>query len=566
MAHVKIETYKLSPMTNAQDTPQLVRHFRQSLLWPLQLRPLEKELARNSHWEVLTQDNREVVWSRVEDEFTTADGEFQERHYKEFVAFLPYVQRFVYGEHRRLLRQAGETPPGDSALKVFRRHDVAELRVTLREGEQPVVLSVAHVDLYFFDDMDATLLNVEVYGDNLPLGQVRDLMYRFGRAYPTGWEENGQGVHNAFCAEWLAANGSVLATSDSGDRAKFLSFTNHHRAACVSSHWAYLLRPLALDPSDQPGALRYRQVEYHRMPLMAYLAVDDPRSIPREDWVRLGLIATLHPEETLPPHDPDVIEFERRYCFDRYWTDSEQGPNTRFLCSGRAFVVVGDASEHYFLDQERGILAQFSHQYFMLFLIAHFHRLSLLVFADNLVDAMHDLNIREPNSVRRFKRQIRANFATFLRFTHRYWFRELSERPHVQALYRLCADHLNNDKLYAEIKEEIQDMSDYLDSDAQRRQSNTIVRLTVVTTFSLVGTVATGFLGMNIIAEAEAPMATRWMYFVLTVVGTLALTALLIIKSKRLSDWLDVLSDERLTGRAKLRGLGNIWRGKEIEP
>jgi len=514
---------------------------------------------------MLLQNQESVAWHRVEDEFTPGEGEFHERHYKEFVAFLPYVQRFVYGEYRRLLSRDDEDPPGDSALKVFRRDDVAELRLTLREGERPIVLSVAHVDLYFFEDIDATLLNVEVYADNLPLDTVRDLMYRFGRAYPTGWEENGQGVHNAFSTEWLAKDGSVLAASDSGNRAKFLSFVGHHRAPCVSSHWAFLLRPLALDPSDEPGALRYRQVEYHRMPLMAYLAVDDPRSIAREDWLRLGLIATLHPEESLPGHDPDVVDFESRYCYDRYWTDSDAGPNTRFLCSGRAFIVVGDAREPYFLDQERGILAQFRHQYFLLFLIAHFHRVALLVFADKLVDAMHDLNIAEPNSVRRFKRHIRANFAAFLRFTHRYWFHELSERPHVQALYRLCANHLNNDALYADIKEEVQDMSHYLDSDAQRRQSSTIVRLTVVTTFSLVGTVATGFLGMNIIAEADAPMATRWGYFLLTAIGTIALSTLLIVKSKRLSDWLDVLSDERLAGRAKLRALVRVWRGKEID-
>ena len=41
-------------------------------------------------------------------------------------------------------------------------------------------------------------------------------------------------------------------------------------------------------------------------------------------------------------------------------------------------------------------------------------------------------------------------------------------------------------------------MSDYLDSDALRRQANTVVRLTVVTIFGLIGTVVTGFLGMNL--------------------------------------------------------------------
>ena len=86
----------------------------------------------------------------------------------------------------------------------------------------------------------------------------------------------------------------------------------------------------------------------------------------------------------------------------------------------------------------------------------------------------------QPQSINRFRRRIYAGFEAFLRFTHRYWFHELSERSHVQALYRLCSKHLGNDELYQEVKEELRDMSQYLDSNAQRQQSTTIVRLTVV--------------------------------------------------------------------------------------
>ena len=56
-------------------------------------------------------------------------------------------------------------------------------------------------------------------------------------------------------------------------------------------------------------------------------------------------------------------------------------------------------------------------------------------------------------------------------------------------------------------------MSDYLEGDTLRRQANTVVRLTVVTTFGLIGTVATGFLGMNLLALAEAPLLEKLGYF-----------------------------------------------------
>ena len=110
-----------------------------------------------------------------------------------------------------------------------------------------------------------------------------------------------------------------------------------------------------------------------------------------------------------------------------------------------------------------------------------------------------------PDSVKRFKRAIRQRFEIFLRFTHRYWFHEISEQAAPRALFQMCADHLGLDPLYAEVKERIHDMDEYLDSDSLRRQANTVVRLTVVTTFGLIGTVSTGFLGMNLFSEADAP-------------------------------------------------------------
>ncbi len=130
------------------------------------------------------------------DEFTPDGKEFQLRHYSEFVTFLPYVQRFIYGESR-LKKETGnkDEEPGSSPMRVYRRHDIASVRMVPRAGAEAIVLSIAHVDLYFFYDIDVVLLNVEVHGDHLTLQQTQELLYRFGRAYPAGWEENGDGLH-----------------------------------------------------------------------------------------------------------------------------------------------------------------------------------------------------------------------------------------------------------------------------------------------------------------------------------------------------------------------------------
>jgi hypothetical protein len=546
-------------MTDTQGDPQSgrVRLFHASLVWPLHLEPIAASGSEGRYWEVFESRTEASHWRRIDDEFMEDPGQFKERHYREFVSFLPYVQRFLYGEGRS--RHApSDDPPGGSPMHVFRRKDIAGLRLILRKGQAPIELEIVHLDLYFFHDLDVIQLNLEVRATDLPLDTVRDILFRFGRAYPSGWEEGGEGLHNVYLAEWLGHDGQVIARSDAEKREKYLSYVCEHRSPCVSEHWACLLRPMALSHSDEPGDLRYRLIEYQRMPMMAYLAIDEPRKLSREEWVRLGLASMLHPNESLPINEPGVIEFEKRFCHDRFWTDSDAGPNTRFICTGNTFTVVGDAAFPFFVDGERGVLAQFRHQYFVVFLIAHLHRAALLAFSEVLADAVNDLDIRDDVSVRRFKRRIRANFETFLRFTHRYWFHELSERPHVQAMYRLCSNHLHNDAMYDDVHDEIREMSHYLDSDSQRRQSNTVVRLTVITILGLIATVTTGYFGMNIIAFGEGPVLERALHGLLATSVFIGLVLFAVAKSKRMSDFLEALSDERLTLGGKFRALWGV--------
>jgi hypothetical protein len=544
------------------DSPagRTVRLFHANLVWPLQLEPLATG-RDGRHWEVFEEYPDSHPWRLIDDEFTADPAHFRERHYREFVSFLPYVQRFLYGEGRGR-RTSPDDPAGDSPVHVFRRKDIAALRLTLRKGQAPIELRIVHVDLYFFHDLDVVQLNVEVSGDDLPLATVRDILFRFGRAYPSGWNEHDEGLHNSHLAEWLDAAGNVVARSDADLRDKYLRFVGEHRSPCISEHWACLLRPLVLANSDEAGELRYRLIEYHRMPVTAYLAVEEPRRLSPEEWVRIGLASALHPDEPLPVNDPAVREFTARYCQDRFWSDSAAGPNTRFMCTGNTLTVVGDAAVPFFVDGERGVLAQFRHQYFLVFLIAHLHRAALLAFSEVLVDAVNDLDIRDDASVRRFKRRIRANFETFLRFTHRYWFHELSERPHVQEMFRLCADHLRNDGLYDEVRDEIREMSQYLDSDSQRRQSNTVVRLTVITILGLIATVTTGYFGMNIIAFGESSVGERVLHGAIATSVFVALILFAVARSKRLSDFLEHLADERLGAGGKFKALWNVIRGK----
>ena len=82
----------------------------------------------------------------------------------------------------------------------------------------------------------------------------------------------------------------------------------------------------------------------------------------------------------------------------------------------------------------------------------------------------------------------------------------------------------------------------------------------MVTLFGLIGTITTGFLGMNLLAEADAPLWRKSVWFGVVFVATSWLTLYTMIKSQRLSDFIDALSDSRLSLRGKLDALARVWR------
>ncbi|MBF0415870.1 MAG: hypothetical protein HQL79_08905 [Magnetococcales bacterium] len=548
-------------MNTFDNVQHIVRHFRQIILWPLQLIALPEDEPR-SQWQIFASLCTDSPWERLDNEGDRESDAKQDIRYKEFTVFHPYVRRFLYGENFGPWTHTPQDPPGNAAIKIFYRTDVAALRVVPRVGLPSVLFQVEKINLIFFDDTNIVFLMCELSGDNLPLTTVHELLYRFGRAYPTGWNEEGLGIHNVTAAEWLGTSGEILASSDFSDRQKYLKSVRNNRVPLTAAHWTFLLHPLVFAVSKEIGQLRFHLIENHHMPKIAYLAIDNPRSLTREQWLRLGMADSLHPDEPLPKYDPEITHFETRFCFDRYWSDTETGPNCRFLCHGRTMFLVGDAQEPYFIDKQRGMLAQFQHHYFTVFLIAHLYRASLLNFSEQLVDAIHDLDVRNSQSIRIFRQRIHMCFEAFLRFTHRYWFHEVSERNDVQSLFLLFGKNLGNKGLYQEIKEELRDMSHYLDNDMQRRQSKTVTQLTVVTAFTLIGTLTTGFLGMNLIDEAHSPLFVRFFYFFITTLASAAVLMIALVLSQRLWDVMEIVSDVQKPLSARFRLVLSMIKNK----
>ncbi|MDX2287866.1 MAG: hypothetical protein NW217_03475 [Hyphomicrobiaceae bacterium] len=567
------------PPTHAASGDKRITHLRQILLWPVELIPASGRfdgIDRVRSWAKLLSKAPGTPWSVLDDEFNDPD-DFQERHYNEFSSFLPPVQRFLYGQPlnggpRKLARASGKADAmrpgsGGSALTVLRRCDITGVRLTLDEGSEPIAYKVAHVDLHLFDDLDIAILALEVSANDLDFDTGLEALFRFGRAYPAYWEPDGRGGHCPWLVEWLGADGHTLAVSDYQDRSKFLSFVCAHRAPAIAAHWEFMLQPLDFHMAKSADRPRFRQLEYYRMPYMAFLALPDPKALTRPDHVRLALGNAPGQDGVLPYSSEYLKDFEARYSYDRYLDEPGQAlPNglahgVRYMATGNTLIAIGCDKDPFFMGERSGYLSRFRHQHFLMFLIAHIQKAGLRLFSDRLIATASKLDAREEESAQSFQKTMRMTHEHFLRFAQRAWFHEISNQAQMRELFTMTRKHLELEPLYREIREELQDMGNFLDMDAMRRQNETVVRLTVVTTFGLMGTVATGLLGMNVIDWGQEPLAWRLGAFAAFLVTTIALTLYTVSKSRRLSEFLDTLSDEKATVWQRTKAFFSVWFG-----
>ena len=93
-----LTTLAVAPVEPLAGATPMVRHFQQTFLWPIYVLPMKAHAEIQDHCATLLNGVAASPWQEVADEFTGDPAHFQERHYNEFVTFLPPVQRFLYGQ------------------------------------------------------------------------------------------------------------------------------------------------------------------------------------------------------------------------------------------------------------------------------------------------------------------------------------------------------------------------------------------------------------------------------------------------------------------------------------
>ncbi len=248
--------------------------------------------------------------------------------------------------------------------------------MTLSKGDEPITLKIAHVDLYFFFDIDIAILALEVYVDDIKFETAQNLMFRFGRAYPAYWEtKDGRGGHCPGRWSGWRPSGRVLAASDYQNREVPLVRLPATGRPPPPRTGSSCCRRWCCTMADAKGLVRYRQLEYCRMPYMAYLALD--RAERCHGRIRSGSRSAARPARIrrCPIRKP-ICPISRRATAATGIScrAARKASNVRFHASGDTLVVTGDADDTFYTSLESGMLSRFRHQHFLMFLIAHFRR------------------------------------------------------------------------------------------------------------------------------------------------------------------------------------------------
>jgi hypothetical protein len=268
----------------------------------------------------------------------------------------------------------------------------------------------------------------------------------------------------------------------------------------VAKHWEALLAPLSIQANGNQ-IIRFIPLGDDRLPIATYLGVDNLKSIPRGDWVRLAY-ADAPGTDDLPYAKQFLERFETDICYDRFWYCNGESTDkpSRLLNSGLVFCWVGDAADpQFFTNTKNGAHATFRHIYSRLALIAHMQKASMLAASSRIseLSERHSVGQATPPKYIQRSQEISQFYSEFIEFTHVYWFDEISPQIQGRELFAKLQEQLGTKSLYAEVRQELTDLTSAVVVAQQAMQAEQSVKLTTYATIFGALSVATSFLAIE---------------------------------------------------------------------
>jgi len=520
-----------------------VRIFRETLIWPVKLDavgsggPMEAfERAR----ELIEPGCNEQGCRRWQPHDPLVDEEpgiSKAEKYSEFVYFHTFVQSFLYGPANK--KRSGSR--ATSHYRVYRRNDIAAIRVLVFDGWEKIefeaTLDIERVRLYIFDAAIAILV-VEMVHDPMAgsrpiaikregapdelrnfllLTNAQSLLDQVRRTYPPYWTPCGAD-HCLHKFEILDCHRQPIADSAESPDFGFSDplgesilanehqdYVRRNRHPPVMRHWRHLMHPLEPTPMAAEGTgVGYSHLLDERIPLMAYLAFDEPFLLTPADFARLCFADAGGDPGALPYSPRFLANFEENFCYDRFWSGKDSPDygwlSTRYLCSGYAFVVVGkyDPGEFFVENAQK----HFRTHYFQFGLVAHFQKAALLAIEDELSGVAEDIR---GDAGSHYLKQVHGELQRieemFLRFTHRYWVAEVSNQVQARELFSLWVGHLGTKALYQQVSDKLRDLYGYMEARVAWRRAEAADRLANLAAYGVI-------LGLPLAALAADPLVS----------------------------------------------------------
>lgn len=527
-------------MTNPHPTADAaeisVTDYTTILLWPLAARQDNGDAADPEA--ICRQMDRMPGWIPLDTPLKHArptaelnEPDMTTEEYAELVYFYPFIQSALYGQ----------TSSGNSRalLKLYRQKSIDGLELDLPYKKSPlkIQLTAPRINLCVFQTGDVFLV-IELVADEravvvaadgddahpsarrpLTLAEAQTLNISLRRLYPPFFSPKPG--YTLLSLRWLGTQAPAvtpLTEEEVWPAMKNAALNREKGDFPLLPHWQALLPTLT-------DGLRWRQVHEDRMPVVASLTLDTPQAVSDADWVRL---AYLEEPGTGMPYARDFLSsFPETVCYDRFWDPASSWQNTRYLCSGYAFMQV--LSQH---NPGRAIFRRHLRTlYFQMALLSHFHQAALQNLSDRLAHASQPLLKDPDNAPIAARKATRRIMADILRFTQAYWFTDVSNQVQARELFALMRTALGVQGLYDQVTTEARETNAFLDRIADERQAGAAQTLNSLAAVGVTLSLALGFLGMNILVPtAEQPSwwnTPDWGALLLTVAGS-TLTLLLL--------------------------------------
>jgi hypothetical protein len=428
-------------------------------------------------------------WKRAA--YTTFDME--SRAYQDMVFFHPFVRRIYFDTAG--IGQNGEGTEPEPMLRCYQIPvpEGATLRLEAEDARgRSAVVDVTDLRLFLFAN-GIGILSIGVEATRVPASRALWINEMLRKVYPSSGRQMREG---------RVPNRLGLTIERSGNR--LLILEERFSSCTIKAYLPPMSRLITalLYFCDYAGQ-DYEPVLDERMIVYSYLSLD-PASVPPDykdsEAYRILLSRALYVDNWGKDYRYErsfTRDLMARQTYDRW---SHQGTWYGFTSYSAITLSFGafDCDDH-LLKEGFLIHRMFESRYYLMALIALFYRATLLDFAERtaLVSLrLHadfgDGKLNQDNV--ELAGDLRSEFLNFSNYWH---FEELANKDEESEHFHLQCRAYRISSTKAEIETEVERMNSVLDTHYQRRNTNAVNRLAVLSTILGAGAVATGFFGMN---------------------------------------------------------------------